>query len=114
VVIVVAGAATPLSLARKSLICCFAAIACRPRCAAPCCRDVRVSEADAAAIRAIFDQQGEASAAVELRRLFPVIAETAQAWDARAIAGRKPPPHRDSGASTSSYLVSRTASKLKN
>ena len=51
-----------------------------------------VSEADAAAIRAIFDQQGEASAAVELRRLFPVIAETAQAWDARAIAGRKPLP----------------------
>lgn len=51
-----------------------------------------VSEADAAATRAIFDKQGEESAAVELCRLFPVIADTAQAWDARAIAGRKPLP----------------------
>ena len=38
-----------------------------------------VSEAQAAAIRAIFLQQGEFSAAVELRRLFPGIANTEQA-----------------------------------
>jgi hypothetical protein len=30
-----------------------------------------VNETDAAAIRAIFDEQGELSAAIELRRLFP-------------------------------------------
>ena len=38
-----------------------------------------VSEAEAAAIRAIFHEQGEFSAAVELRRLFPGITDTAQA-----------------------------------
>jgi hypothetical protein len=46
-------------------------------------RDVRlhapgmfvVSEAEAAAIRAVFDQRGELSAAIELRRLFPSITE---------------------------------------
>jgi hypothetical protein len=30
-----------------------------------------IAEADAAAIRAVFDQEGELSAAIELRRLFP-------------------------------------------
>jgi hypothetical protein len=38
-----------------------------------------VSEAQAAAIRAIFHQRGELSAAVELRRLFPGITNTEQA-----------------------------------
>jgi hypothetical protein len=38
-----------------------------------------VSEAEAAAIRAIFHARGELSAAVELRRLFPGIRDTAQA-----------------------------------
>ena len=38
-----------------------------------------VTEADAAAIRAAFDRGGELSAAVELRRLFPAITDTAQA-----------------------------------
>jgi hypothetical protein len=38
-----------------------------------------VSEAEAAAIRAAFEQQGELAAAIELRRLFPGITETAQA-----------------------------------
>jgi hypothetical protein len=52
-----------------------------------------VSEAEAAAIRAIFDQRGELSAAVELRRLFPAITDTAQAREcARTIAGWKPLP----------------------
>ena len=52
-----------------------------------------VTEAEAAAIRAVFDQQGELSAAIELRRLFPAITDTAQAREcARTIAGWKPLP----------------------
>jgi hypothetical protein len=38
-----------------------------------------ISETDAAAIRAIFEQRGEMSAAVELRRLFPGVTDNAQA-----------------------------------
>jgi hypothetical protein len=38
-----------------------------------------VTEAEVPAIRAAFDRSGEFSAAVELRRLFPGIADTAQA-----------------------------------
>jgi hypothetical protein len=38
-----------------------------------------VSEAEAAAIRAAFEQRGEFAAAVELRRLFPGIRDTEQA-----------------------------------
>jgi hypothetical protein len=50
-----------------------------------------VTEAEAAAIRAVFEQQGELSAAIELRRLFPGIPDTAQAREcARTIAGWKP------------------------
>jgi hypothetical protein len=52
-----------------------------------------VTEADAAAIRAVFDQEGELSAAIELRRRFPGIADNAKARVyARSIAGWKPPP----------------------
>jgi hypothetical protein len=52
-----------------------------------------VSEAEAAAIRAAFDQGGEFSAAVELRRLFPGVTDNTQAREcARAIAAWKPPP----------------------
>jgi hypothetical protein len=52
-----------------------------------------VTEAEAAAIRAVYEQRGEFSAAVELRRLFPVITDTAQARAcARTIAGWKPLP----------------------
>jgi hypothetical protein len=43
-----------------------------------------VSEAEAAAIRAIFHERGELSAAVELRRLFPGITDTAQARECAA------------------------------
>jgi hypothetical protein len=52
-----------------------------------------VSEADATAIRDAFDQSGELSAAVELRRRFPLICDNAVArqW-ARTIAGWKPLP----------------------
>ena len=50
-----------------------------------------VTEAAAAAIRAAFEQRGELSAAVELRRLFPAVTDTAQARAcARTIAGWKP------------------------
>ena len=50
-----------------------------------------VTEADAAAIRTAFEQRGEFAAAVELRRLFPAVTDTAQARAcARTIAGWKP------------------------
>src|ERR1700682_2330599 len=52
-----------------------------------------VTEADAAAIRDVFDQEGELSAAIELRRRFPGITDNAKARAcARTIAGWKPPP----------------------
>ena len=52
-----------------------------------------VSEAEAAAIRAAYEQGGEFSAAVELRRLFPGITDNAKAREcARTIAGWKPLP----------------------
>jgi hypothetical protein len=54
-----------------------------------------VSEAETAAIRAAFDQGGELSAAVELRRLFPAITDNVQAREcARTIAGWKQLPVR--------------------
>jgi hypothetical protein len=54
-----------------------------------------VSETEAAAIRAVYEQRGEFSAAVELRRLFPAITDTAQARECvRTIAGWKPLPER--------------------
>ena len=52
-----------------------------------------VTEAEAAAIRTAFEQRGELSAAVELRRLFPAVTDTAKARAcARTIAGWKPLP----------------------
>ena len=52
-----------------------------------------VSEAEATAIRTAFDQGGELSAAVELRRLFPGVTDNAQAREcARTIAGWQPLP----------------------
>jgi hypothetical protein len=54
-----------------------------------------VTEADAAAIRAAFDAGGEFAAAVELRRLFPGVGDTAAARKcARTIAAWKPLPLR--------------------
>ena len=52
-----------------------------------------VTEADATAIRDVFDQEGELSAAIELRRRFPGVTDNtkARAW-ARTIAGWKPLP----------------------
>jgi hypothetical protein len=50
-----------------------------------------VTEADAAAIRAIYEQDGELSAAIELRRRFPGITDNAKARACvRTIAGWKP------------------------
>jgi hypothetical protein len=50
-----------------------------------------ISEEEAAAIRAAFDQGGEFAAAVELRRRFPGITVTATAREcARVIADWKP------------------------
>jgi hypothetical protein len=50
-----------------------------------------VSEADAAAIRAVFDAEGAFAAAVELRRRFPGVMDNAHAAEcARVIAGWKP------------------------
>jgi hypothetical protein len=52
-----------------------------------------VTEADADAIRAIFNQEGELSAAIELRRRFPGITDNAKARaHVRTIAGWKPLP----------------------
>ncbi len=52
-----------------------------------------VTDAEAAAIRAVYEQSGEFSAAVELRRLFPAITNAAQARACvRTIAGWKPLP----------------------
>jgi hypothetical protein len=52
-----------------------------------------VSEAEAAAIRAAFEQGGEFSAAIELRRFFPGITDNARAREcAMIIAGWGPRP----------------------
>jgi hypothetical protein len=52
-----------------------------------------ITEADAAAIRAVFDQEGELSAAIELRRRFPGVTDNAKARAcARSIAGWTPLP----------------------
>ena len=54
-----------------------------------------ISEAEAAAIRAVYEQRGEFAAAVELRRLFPGITDNAHAREcARIIASWKPLPLR--------------------
>jgi len=60
-----------------------------------------VSEEEAAAIRAVYEQRGELSAAVELRRRFPGIVDNVQAREcARIIAVWKPlrPPRRRKAA----------------
>jgi hypothetical protein len=52
-----------------------------------------ITEADATAIRAVFDQEGELSATIELRRRFPGVTDNAKARScARTIAGWKPLP----------------------
>jgi hypothetical protein len=54
-----------------------------------------VTEADAAAIRAIYEHEGELSAAIELRRRFRGITDNAKAREcARTIAGWQPLPRQ--------------------
>jgi len=48
-----------------------------------------ITEADAGAIRAVYHEHGELSAAIELRRRFPGITDNAEA---RTIAGWKSLP----------------------
>ncbi|MGA8192756.1 MAG: hypothetical protein WB902_05220 [Acetobacteraceae bacterium] len=50
-----------------------------------------VSEAEAAAIRTAFEQQGELSAVAELRRLFPGITENVQARECAPVIARWKP-----------------------
>jgi hypothetical protein len=61
-----------------------------------------VTEDQAARIRTALEQRGEFSAAVELRRMFPAIADTQQArecvrmiagWKALPAPKRRPPRH---------------------
>ena len=81
-----------------------------------------VSEAEAAAIRAVYEQRGEFAAAIELRRRFPGITDSAQAREcARTIAGWKPLPPRvvkRAAAATAGALTPRpqpsTARRLLN
>ena len=52
-----------------------------------------ITEADAAAIRAVFNEEGELSAVIELRRRFPGVTDNANARTcARSIAGWTPLP----------------------
>jgi hypothetical protein len=52
-----------------------------------------VTEVDTIAIRALYEQDGELSAAIELRRRFPGITDNANARECvRSIAGWKPLP----------------------
>jgi hypothetical protein len=54
-----------------------------------------VTEADEAAIRAVYEQRGEFAAAIELRQRFPGITDNAQAREcACTIARWKPLPLR--------------------
>ena len=54
-----------------------------------------VTEAQAAAIRTAYEQRGEFSAAVELRRLFPGITDNAHARECvRTMASWRPLPKR--------------------
>jgi hypothetical protein len=54
-----------------------------------------VFEEAAAAIRAAYEQEGELSAAIEVRRLFPGITDHAEAREcARTIAGWMPRPEQ--------------------
>ena len=77
-----------------------------------------VTDADAAAIRAVFEQRGEFAAAVELRRRFPGITDNALAREcARTIAGWKPRPlvphHRTRGQDQRSAPQSRSSRRSR-
>jgi hypothetical protein len=69
-------------------------LGCLPPPAAPCWPAMLVvSEKAATAIRTAYEQEGELSAAIEVRRSFPGIIDNAEARAcARTIAGWKPLP----------------------
>ncbi len=67
-----------------------------------------VSEEDAAAIRAAFEQGGEFSAAIELRQRFPLIQGNEQARQhARTIASWRPATTKSDPASDKTGPTSR-------
>jgi hypothetical protein len=72
-----------------------------------------VSDADAAAIRAIFHQRGELSATIELRRLFPGLDAATARECARTIAGWERGIGATSAASISSQQLSRSITRRK-
>jgi hypothetical protein len=72
-----------------------------------------VSDADAAAIRAVFHQRGELSATVELRRLFRGLNAEAARDCARAIAGWERSIGAASAAGISSQQLSRSITRRK-
>jgi hypothetical protein len=85
-----------------------------------------ITEGDAAAIRAIFSQEGELSAAIELRRRFPGGIDNAKARAcAKTIAGWTPPPaqltfmlatgllRRDPGFATEPFTITKLAVLFK-
>ncbi len=52
-----------------------------------------VDEATAESIRRVFNEEGELSVVIELRRHFPLITDTARGWECvRIIAGWQPVP----------------------
>jgi hypothetical protein len=65
-----------------------------------------VTEAEAAAIRAVYQQRGEFAAAIELRRRFPGITDNALArmWP-RTIAGWKPSAAGEADAETAAVTA---------
>jgi hypothetical protein len=65
-----------------------------------------VTESDAAGIRAAYEQEGELSAAIELRRLFPGIADNAKARaHVRAIAGSASAAAGDGGSAADWAMI---------
>jgi hypothetical protein len=60
-----------------------------------------IADADAAATRAVFVEEGELSAAIELRRRFPGVVDNAKA---RACAGPSRGGHRPAAPSTVTRL----------
>jgi hypothetical protein len=49
-----------------------------------------VAEADAAAVRRVFEQDGKLSAMIKLRRRFPGITDDTRARECARIIGRRP------------------------
>jgi hypothetical protein len=70
-----------------------------------------VTEAEAAAIRATFEQQGELSAAIELRRLFPGITDNVQARECGSLCRHARPGGCARGVAKSPEQAERPAQR---